>query len=56
MQLEKRKVKSARAIENVNVLFRMVGGVAQWIARLTRDRWIPVSREFEPHQWPPLIP
>ena len=26
------------------------GGVAQWVARLTRDRWIPVSREFEPHQ------
>ena len=24
--------------------------VAQWVARLTRDRWIPVSREFEPHQ------
>ena len=20
------------------------GGVAQWVARLTRDRWIPVSR------------
>ena len=28
------------------------GGVAQWVARLTRDRWIPVSREFEPHQRP----
>ena len=26
------------------------GGVAQWVARLTRDRWIPVSRDFEPHQ------
>ena len=24
------------------------------IARLTRDRWIPVSREFEPHQSPPV--
>ena len=23
----------------------MRGGVAQWVARLTRDRWIPVSRE-----------
>ena len=29
---------------------------AQWVARLTRDRWIPVSREFEPHQRPPLFP
>ena len=28
------------------------GGVAQWVARLTRDRWILVSREFEPHQRP----
>ena len=23
------------------------GGVAQWVARLTRDRWISVSRDFE---------
>ena len=28
------------------------GGLAQWVARLTRDRWIPVSREFEPYQSP----
>ena len=34
---------------------RVSGGVAQWIARLTRDRWIPVSREFEPHQRPPAV-
>ena len=32
------------------------GGVAQWVERLTRDRWIPVSREFEPYQRPPLFP
>ena len=33
------------------------GGVAQWVARLTRSRWMPVSREFEPHQlMPPLFP
>ena len=32
------------------------GGVAQWVARLTRDRWIPISRVFEPHQSPPLFP
>ena len=32
------------------------GGVAQWVARLTRDRWIPVSREFEPYQRPLLFP
>ena len=28
---------------------------ADWrsgLAHLTRDRWIPVSREFEPHQSP----
>ena len=31
------------------------GCVAQWVARLTRDWWIPVSREFEPHQRPPLF-
>ena len=27
-----------------------MGGVAQWVARLTRTRWMSVSREFEPHQ------
>jgi len=26
------------------------------VARLTRDRWIPISREFEPHQRSPLFP
>ena len=26
------------------------------VARLTRDRWIPISREFELHQRPPLFP
>ena len=31
-------------------MFHLRGGVAQWVARLTRDRWIPVSREFELHQ------
>ena len=25
---------------------------AQWVARLTCDRWIPVSREFEPIKGP----
>ena len=32
------------------------GGVAQWVARLTHDRWILVSREFEPHQRLQLFP
>mgnify|MGYP007091384092 CR=1 FL=1 len=32
------------------------GGMAQWVARLTRDWWIPVSREFEPHQRTLLFP
>ena len=27
----------------------------QWVARLTRDRWISVNREFEPHQRPQLF-
>ena len=30
--------------------------MAQLVARLTRDQWIPVSREFKPHQRPPLFP
>ena len=32
------------------------GVVAQWEARLIRYRWMPVSREFEPHQRLPLFP
>jgi len=32
------------------------GVVAQWVARLIRYRWMPVSREFEPHQRLPLFP
>ena len=28
----------------------------QWVERLTRGRWIPVSREFEPQQRPGLFP
>ena len=44
-----------------NVLYYLIqvtrrGGVAKWVARLTRDRWILVSREFETHQRPPLFP
>ena len=37
------------------VWMQNAGGVAQWVARLTRDRWIPVSHDFEPHQRPPLF-
>ena len=29
--------------------------MTQWVARLTRDRWIPVNREFEPHQRLPVV-
>ena len=25
-------------------------GVAQWVARMTRDRWLLISREFESYQ------
>ena len=32
--------------------YSIMSGVAQWVAR---DRWIPVSREFEPHQRPPVV-
>ena len=42
--------------ERICFLTRFRGGVAQWVARLTRDRWILISREFEPHQRSPLFP
>ena len=29
--------------------------MAQWVACLTRDRWIIIGREFEPHQRPPVV-
>ena len=31
------------------------GAGAQWVARLTRNRWMPVSREFESHQRLPSL-
>ena len=31
-------------------------GVAQWVARPTGSRWMPVSREFEPQQRAPIGP
>ena len=30
--------------------------LAQWVECLTSNRWVPVSREFEPHQRLPLFP
>ena len=51
--INKRYSKSV--IVSIKVLL-FGGGVVQWVARLTRDRWIPVSREFEPRQRPPLFP
>jgi len=33
-----------------NVTMNTRGGVSQWVARLTRNGWMPVTREFEPHQ------
>jgi len=32
------------------------GGVGKWVARQTRNRWIPVSRDFEPNQKLLLFP
>ena len=34
----------------MSILNKFRGAEAQWVARLTRDPWIPVSREFEPHK------
>ena len=34
---------------------QLTPGVAMWVACLTRNRWMPVSREFEPHQRLPLF-
>ena len=31
------------------------GGMAQWVARLTHDRWIPVSREFLAPSMAPVV-
>jgi len=41
----------------VNVeLYQTNGGVAQWLAYLTRTWWMPVSCKFEPRQRLPLFP
>ena len=50
-------IKDFKRYPGTNCLMQgrcFIGGVAQWVARLTRDRWIPVSREFEPHQKAPV--
>ena len=44
------------SLEEINKgIKQLKGGVAQWVTRLTRDPWILVSREFEPHQRPSLF-
>ena len=52
-------IKYRRIIYSLNMPIKFLllcyGGVAQWVARLTRDRWIPISRDLEPHQRPPLF-
>ena len=45
---------SLQLITTVQILL-VRGAVAQWVARLTRDRWIPVSREFEPPSKAPVV-
>ena len=49
-------VSSVACVLLIAILNVIAGDVAQWVARLTRDRWIPVSREFEPQQRPLLFP
>ena len=47
-------------VETLHDKFQLIryrqGGVAQWVACLTRDQWMPVSREIEPNQRPLLFP
>jgi len=31
------------------------GGEAQWVTNLTRNRWVSVSREFEPNSKSPVV-
>ena len=35
-----------------HLAYKTMDGVAQWVARLTCSRWMPVSHEFEPQQRP----
>ena len=38
--------------KSTSITIARTGGVVQCVVRLTRDRWIPVTRELEPHQRP----
>jgi len=39
-----------------HLAYKTMDGVAQWVARLTCSRWMPVSHELEPQQRSPLFP
>ena len=56
LQMTDLKIMTILPAYHVICFVTMRGGVAQWVARLTFDRWIIVSREFEPHQRPSLFP
>ena len=45
-----------RCIPINSTVFNTTAIRGEWVTRLTRGRWIPGSREFEPHQRPPLFP
>ena len=53
-----RRISETSVLESgkVETFIEQRGSVVQWVARLTRDWWIPVSREFESHQRPALFP
>ena len=51
-------VNNTTHVKKKNVIIKTRRGEgAQWVARLTRNRWMHVSREFNPlHQRLPLFP
>ena len=38
------------------LLFCIMKGMGQWVSRMTRNHWMPVSREFKSHHRLSLIP
>ena len=56
VQYSSMKVNLNTYISYMELTFhQLTPGVAMWVSCLTRNRWMPVSREFEPHQRLPLF-
>ena len=56
LEINMRNLKGWKRKGSMHCKILKFKGVAQLVVRLTRNRWMPVSREFDSHQGFPLFP